>query len=643
MHNPLLKYRADIDGLRAVAVLAVVIYHFNREWLPGGFIGVDIFFVISGFLITGIIDKEMQRGEFSFVNFYIRRARRILPAALTTILLTLLVGYALLLPQDLRALAESAVAASASLANLYFWLFLDTSYFAPSSDSVSLLHMWSLGVEEQFYLIWPAVLLLLQRQGNRLFLLASILTLALLSFILGEYWLSRSPGFAYYMLPARAGELLAGSLLFILNGLHQRGFSQRTAEFIATSGTALLAWSLLGIREDDGFPGLIAIIPAVGTVLIIAAGQQAQTSVGRLLAYRPMVRLGLMSFSLYLWHWPVLAFYRYILGEPDLSGGLLCVAIIAILTVFSYYCIERPFRYPRQTVVHKAVMVVVPGVLIALVALVISVDGILPGLHSKKIEQHLDATKPAYEFEFNCQMAKFDPGVLKDSRCILGPRQQKPKILIIGDSNAAHYVGYLKVIAEARAVTMQNLTHSACVPFARHSDRYVSPQYADSCRRYNQAIGDIIGDYKVLFIAASWPTYAGSNKQFFADFSYMLEQLAKRVPHVVVGLKAPIFKGYDRFCELKNERLAQSDCQTRASYTALRDTATNTRITAIAARYANVEVFSLKEFICPAGKCSAYIDGTPLYFDPGHLSMAGSERIGHLALQHGKTPAALTP
>lgn len=216
MSNKSLSYRPDIDGLRALAVLAVVIFHINKGWLPGGFVGVDIFFVISGFLITGILKREQDKSIFSFANFYMRRIRRILPAALTTILITLIVGIFVLLPSDLKELGKSSLASVFSVANIYFWLFLDTGYFADSSETVPLLHMWSLGVEEQFYLIWPAIMLLTYKFGGRRLLIFVAAALAIVSFVIGEHFILTDQSFAYYMLPSRAGELLFGAILFLV-------------------------------------------------------------------------------------------------------------------------------------------------------------------------------------------------------------------------------------------------------------------------------------------------------------------------------------------------------------------------------------------------------------------------------------------
>ncbi|WGV20413.1 acyltransferase [Pseudomonas putida] len=315
MQGKHLAYRPDIDGLRAVAVLAVTIFHFNKQWMPGGFIGVDIFFVISGFLITGII---YGKGDgFSFADFYGRRVRRILPAAIFVTAITLVAGSLLMMPSDVKDLSGSAIAAALSAANVYFWLFLDTSYFAQSSETVPLLHMWSLGVEEQFYLVWPALMIIAMKLGGKRLLATAAVIIAIASFAVSEYYVTRDPSFAYYMLPSRAGELLVGALLFLW--LDLRRISSAVANAAGIFGVALIAGSLAVLDETGGFPGVRSIVPAVGAALLILGGSDKSGLLAKALA-NPVARaIGLRSFSLYLWHWPVLAFYRYGLRRAKLG------------------------------------------------------------------------------------------------------------------------------------------------------------------------------------------------------------------------------------------------------------------------------------------------------------------------------------
>lgn len=457
MSNKSLSYRPDIDGLRALAVLAVVIFHINKGWLPGGFVGVDIFFVISGFLITGILKREQDKSIFSFANFYMRRIRRILPAALTTILITLIVGIFVLLPSDLKELGKSSLASVFSVANIYFWLFLDTGYFADSSETVPLLHMWSLGVEEQFYLIWPAIMLLTYKFGGRRLLIFVAAALAIVSFVIGEHFILTDQSFAYYMLPSRAGELLFGAILFLVIESVRRRPPRWAAECIGLIGLLLIVWSLVFLSEVEGFPGFRSVIPTLGAGLIIASGSFGGGVVTRLLSVRAAVAIGLVSFSLYLWHWPVMAFYRYLYGQHiDVSQFLACAAAIFALAIISYHLIEKPFRSSDKNRQLKNLYTPTSAVTVSVIAILLIING---GFMSANQENAFTAqekklrlfTSGAFAFKYNCQYNFFKDVRFDDDRCILGNANAVPDMIMIGDSHSAHYTGYMKEIASVRS------------------------------------------------------------------------------------------------------------------------------------------------------------------------------------------------
>lgn len=337
------RYRPDIDGLRAFAVISVVAYHLNKEFLPGGFVGVDIFFVISGYLITGLLYSAHRINAFSFSNFMMRRALRILPATLFMVFIVVLFGAKFMLPADVISLSESAVASVFSLANVYFWFFLDQGYFAQSSDYVPLLHLWSLGVEEQFYVAWPFLLLLFLRLKWIGFILGLILAAG--SFALSDYYVGQDQSFAYYMLPTRAGQLMAGAgLYFIMLNFQSAVVPRYLGLALGAMGILALLASVFLLAEEE-HPGLISVLPVFAAAAVIAAGALGKNPVSSVLSHRIPVAIGLISFSLYLWHWPILAFYRYAYGDPDVIGGMLCILLMLVSAFFSYKYIEGPFRY----------------------------------------------------------------------------------------------------------------------------------------------------------------------------------------------------------------------------------------------------------------------------------------------------------
>ena len=341
-------YRPDIDGLRAIAVLSVIIFHINKALLPGGFVGVDIFFVISGFLISRNILQDLERGKFSIVDFYRRRVKRIALPMLVVVGVTLLAAQILLLPEDAKKTAVSALWSLLSLSNLYFWLNQDAGYFATASGETPLLHLWSLGVEEQFYIVWPVLLIGAYRLSHVKWLFAASALVALVSFLLGELLFSWDPAFVYYMLPTRAGELLFGAIV-ALAVLRGHMVPSQVVTPMAVLGLLLLGGSLLLLSEDQVFPGLLAVPPTLGTALLIFARHSGNNLVSRYLAFKPLVWIGLISYSSYLWHWPLLAFYRYGHQSVGAFAGVAIFVLSLSLAWLTYYYIERPARLSKAS------------------------------------------------------------------------------------------------------------------------------------------------------------------------------------------------------------------------------------------------------------------------------------------------------
>lgn len=643
MQGKHLAYRPDIDGLRALAVLAVTVFHFNKQWLPGGFVGVDVFFVISGFLITGIIYG--QGSNFSFADFYGRRVRRILPAAAFVTVVTLFAGSLLLLPADVKTLSESAIGATLSAANVYFWLFLDTSYFAASSDTVPLLHMWSLGVEEQFYLVWPALMIIAMKIGGKRLLAATGVVLAIASFAVSEYFLARDPSFAYYMLPSRAGELLVGALLFLWQD--SRRISTTVANIAGVVGLAMVAGALVLLDEKNGFPGVRSIIPSVGAALLILAGTNQASPLSKALGSSAARYIGLRSFSLYLWHWPILAFYRYAYGEPTLVGGLACAALMWVLTLISYHLIETPFRSKSPLwLITKAgpIFAASAGVIVAGYVL-INNKGYWPTTsgheYRKLISQHDYNTKPASRFPFNCQMMKYDPVKWTEDQCVNGDKSVAPETLLWGDSNAAHYVGYFKAVGEAQHFSIRNISHSSCPPVLDASG-LISQDRVKSCSEFNKRAFAESKNYKTIIIGASWEIYANTGKTGREKFAQAIAELAGNGNQVIIALNVPIFSGLDRMCTAKAIRIPAMDCPSLGVMSDAGDSDTNNYLKGIADKYPNVSTFDIRSLICKNGTCSAYAKDTLLYYDPWHISMIGSELLGKAAVNAGQVPQVIS-
>ena len=306
--NGLGPKRLDIQALRALAVVSVLLFHFDLPGVPGGYLGVDIFFVVSGFLITRILDREVVSGGINILEFYTRRVRRILPAAVATIAVTLAVATVLFASVDLAPAARSALAALLSSSNILFWL--ESGYFDASSDLKPLLHTWSLGVEEQFYLVWPTVILVAARYGRRA-LVVALVVLGLASLIAAQMLLSEAPNAVFYLMPFRAFEFAIGGLLSFVRPLPPG----RLTTILFACGWAMMLVSVAWFGENYPMPGVLSLVPAGGAGLAILTGAGAP----RWLLVRPMVATGDLSYSLYLVHWPLVVFWKYKFGLPSLA------------------------------------------------------------------------------------------------------------------------------------------------------------------------------------------------------------------------------------------------------------------------------------------------------------------------------------
>ena len=340
-----MEYRREIDGLRALAVLPVVLFHAGFQVFSGGFIGVDVFFVISGYLITRILLAEQQEGKFSLLNFYERRARRILPALFFMVLVCLPAAWFWLLPSDLKDFSESVVSVFTFSSNLLFWR--TSGYFDTDTEMKPLLHTWSLAVEEQYYLFFPVFIAIFWRFGRN-FILALLLLVAVCSLAIAQWGSSNDPMAAFYLLPTRSWELLIGAFtaFFLLDDWSTK-IGQTASNLGSGVGLILIAYAVLFYSKETPFPGVYALVPTVGAALIILFATP-QTLVGGVLGSKLFVAVGLVSYSTYLWHQPLFAFARH--GHPDEPGAVLMAALAAASVALGYLSwrfVERPFRSKR--------------------------------------------------------------------------------------------------------------------------------------------------------------------------------------------------------------------------------------------------------------------------------------------------------
>ena len=424
-----MRHRADIDGLRAIAVVPVVLFHAGVTQVSGGFVGVDIFFVISGYLITSLILGEMRDGRFSLLSFYERRIRRIFPALFLVLAVSSVLALRLFMPPDLVAFGRSLVATTLFVSNIHFYW--DSGYFNAPLDTKPLLHTWSLAIEEQFYIVFPLILLLSLRWGGRRWI-GVVLTLFVLSLVASIRITPVDPEAAFYLAPTRAWELMLGALL--ASGVVPSVKFQALREALAVVGLALIVYALFRFSSATHFPGASALIPCLGAAILIHAGQGERTSlVSKALSLWPVAFVGLISYSLYLWHWPLLVFARY-WNIRELSSGQVIAIVIAsfVLAVLSWTYVEQPFRR-KQTRISRALLFA--GAATAIVVLMVSglrdvrSNGFPGRLSPEAIAIARSAKTPDAEraLQRACIMAS------PDNPCVAGA-QVPPSVAVWGDA-----------------------------------------------------------------------------------------------------------------------------------------------------------------------------------------------------------------
>ncbi|EJN02272.1 acyltransferase family protein [Phyllobacterium sp. YR531] len=644
--EPSAYYRKDIDGLRALAVLFVVIFHINENLIPGGFVGVDIFFVISGFVITQRILKDLAGGTFSYIEFYRRRIRRILPVMFFVTSVTLVAGTLILLPDDLTSLSWSTLFSAFSAANIYFTYFLDTSYFASDSRLTPLLHLWSLGVEEQFYFIWPALLLALVKWPRSI--IPGLVLLIVASIGIGQILLAHGEfSFAYYMLPSRMFQLAAGgAAVFVLQSTLINRLSHSMFLIIGLVGLSLVAGSAWLLDGNTAFPGLNAVPVTLGAFLIILSGSR-KNLLADAFSITPARWIGNISYSLYLWHWPVLAFMRYSYIELDFLSATLAFVAMIVLSTISYFTIETPFRHSSDSFqkVFGRFFAIPAVILTAGCLVIIAFKGIIPlfspANYATNLARLAEESKPANEYDYVCQRSQLRPQDLNDVRCVInGPA--KPKILLWGDSNAAHYVGVLGALAKSKGVSFRNIEHSACPPLINDPSRFANDFFKRTCKISSEIVKPLLDKYDHIIIASSWAQYDNFSPDFQAQIKETLQSLSARGKKVTVLGQAVRFPGYDRRCRERALKLG-TDCIAVSVITNPGTTIYNEKVKMIAESIPNVEYTDFNALLCNGKICSPYNGTTPLYFDTGHLSIPGSWLLGEMAVKTGQYSKLFEP
>nr|WP_070958818.1 acyltransferase family protein [Hyphomonas sp. Mor2] len=642
------EYRADIDGLRALAVSAVVIYHAVPGLLPSGFVGVDIFFVISGYLIGGIIYSGIVTDRFTFANFYSRRVKRILPALIVVITATLLAGLFILDSFQFKVLSTQSITALIGASNFYFWE--HTGYFDTASELQPLLMTWSLGVEEQFYVLFPFVIFAITK-APRAYRAWIMLALTALSFLFMLWISTRDQVSAFYLLPSRAWELGIGAALAMVQVNRETAVDRiPKRDLAAVLGLVLIVIAVFTLGPKDDFPIIPIILSVLGTILLIAT---PKSWINRhILSFRAVVFVGLISYSWYLWHWPIMAYFRIVADEnPSQIALMAAVPLSFLIAVFSWRFIEQPFRTPQTS----------SGRPLWLGASALAAAMILPAIGhiSKGIPERLPSeVRLAEEIRLqgrgNCLMGGKDTAPVRTDTC----HPEGARIALLGDSHASALGTGLAAFAEQNGTHLAQHTKSACGPYLGYSySSSVHPNSIRTCGAYfNAAVELVLNDpnIEVIVVGSYWPkdlsrpARALEENQLGASIPVadiidqsitdllIKAQIAEK--SVILVQDVPMFE-VDTMSRSIGDRLparrmlrewVSSNADSIDAVRLRADTAameTEEILQRVSETFSNTYFFKVRDQFCEDRICVYTTNDKPLFFDRHHISSYGSHTI----------------
>lgn len=636
-----MRYRADVDGLRAVAVLLVVLFHAGFPLLSGGYIGVDVFFVISGFLITRIIAEEVTAGRFSILHFYERRIRRIFPALAVVLLFSWAASSWILLPRDFKDFSQSVTAAALFCANVLFSK--EAGYFAHAADTKPLLHTWSLSVEEQFYIGFPLLLLLL-RGKPKSFWIACLGVLSTGSLGLSIYLVTAYPKAAFFLLPGRAWELLAGSLLAL--GALPRPRTRAINEALGAVGLALIVWSAVSFTRFTDFPGWAALAPCAGALLFIHSSEMRQSVAARLLSIVPLVFLGRISYSLYLWHWPL-----FVLLKQQRAAALTtaeataCVMASIVAAALSWKFVEQPFRGAGSKISRPQAFAFAGSVFVV-------------GLSLGAFGHFSNGWPSRFSPEVVALAAFRDPNLLPetcwpDAPCLAGQLDGRADVILWGDSHARAVAGAVSRVAAQQGRRVEIYAGPGCLPAA---GVFRAPDPAGCGAFAEDVLARLLrkpGGRTVIFIAR-WSHILEGEQDPTRDAATirLSDRSNARLDHtqqwqlLTDGLRStmnrlmehgdsvvvvyPIPEQLYSVPRILPRRLIRGQepggyFLPLAEYQQRHQTIL--RFLDALPRSDQLRVIQPEEALCPQERCLAYADGSPLYIDADHLSSAGAARL----------------
>ncbi|QRG05114.1 acyltransferase [Xanthobacter dioxanivorans] len=652
-----LTYRSDIDGLRAVAVGSVVLFHARIPPFDGGFIGVDVFFVISGFLITSILYREMSAGTYSLVDFYDRRIRRIFPALFVVLAVTTLLCALVLMPRQMMGYVDTLIPSALFYANIHFEQLLN--YFGPKADETPLLHLWSLAVEEQFYIFFPLLLFVLMKLGGRRVSAGCLLAVGVASLAYSQSIVETDQTAAFFLLTSRAWELLTGALLALVAWPR---LPQKTAAWIAVAGAAGILAPVFIYSQDSTFPGIFALPPVLGAAAIIYAGAFAPSGiVSRILSLPAMVYVGRISYSLYLWHWPLLVLAAMWKGRHLTyfqSAGVILVAVA--FSALSLKYVETPLRRSGALGGRRLMRIGAgAGAILATLVVAFTLERVGQGFFSISplgaIAEAAADDKSRFQRDCNNTAKFWRPADMKPvARCALGPGAAagQYQVLVWGDSHAgATFIGIAEE-AVAMGYTARLQTMAGCPPLIGGIARR-DQMPGSACVAFNTAVLDEIRRVKPKVVVlvgrwALWTSRAGAAFTLVTDelpggearskensarvFAHMVERTVTELRglgiQVILLGQSPEYALAPARCVATREFYRSGDpesCFGQTRKEALRGVGPGNEIlAAAAARHAGVAAFLMADVFCRDETCTAGDGKRFFYVDTDHLSRTGS-------------------
>lgn len=626
-----MQYRPDIDGLRSVAVLSVIISHASPSLLPGGFLGVDVFFVISGYLIATLVARDVEAGSFSAATFYARRIRRLVPAFFVAMLATLAAGMFFMLPSELERTSLSVLSAVASVSNYFFAL--TSGYFAPDAALDPAMHTWSLAVEEQYYLIFPALLVLFYRRSRRV-LFGLLAAIAIISFVAAVRATETNSGFAYFALWTRAWELLAGAMLALGMPSISRKLNPLLGHALAASSAIALGLGFALFDKTVAHPGYPTLIPVAATMGLIATGA-AGTFISRLLSLRPFVFVGLISYSAYLWHQPIIAFYSTVIGEKSTVVVILLVATSLLAGFISWALIERPTRHLRlsngKTYIAFLLSVIILG---GVSSKILTTEGMPDRLPESALRiASYETPETGVARGCNIDDAK---DFSADDLCRHG--DLAPKAVLWGDSHGLSMAAGL--LHEEPSFAFLQAAVSGC----KISIKHVNPRWKRGCAGTEEQIHEMIIDdasLETVIFAGRWSTSGDSFLDLngakavpgavHAELSEIITSMANAGRKVIIvdpvpelarsvpetAARAEWLQGPQRQpVSITTEEFDERHREVHESFAALEN-------------HPNIVRIKVRDLFCDdeTGLCVGEKDGLPLYYDDDHLNGFGASPI----------------